>query len=156
MPKGSRTTSWTMAGNSRVLRLPEWPSPNMLAMGESSGVSKRKAMHLHRSKLRLRRNPKPKRNPHRLPPGPTRRKPASFWCPTRRVCRKVDSVVLPELRQELHCIGSGSPRGLPQPSGQLKLPEKRIMTSKQAPFIGSLPCFVEVTTPLFVSRGDRW
>ena len=58
-------------------------------------------------------------------------------------------VVLPGLRQELHRLGSRSPRGLSQPaSGQLKLPEKRI-TCKQAPFIGSLPRSAEVTTHFF-------
>jgi hypothetical protein len=43
-----------------------------------------------------------------------------------------------------------------QASDKLKLSDKAIMIRKQAPSNGSLPCFAEVTSPLFVSRGDQW
>ena len=67
-----------------------------------------------------------------------------------------DPLVLPGLRQELHRIGSRDTRDLSgKASGQLTLPEKRI-TCEQAPIIGSLPCFADVTNLFFVSRGDPW
>ena len=61
---------------------------------------------------------------------------------SERCTGRSNSMVLPGLRQELHRISSRSTRGLPQPSGQLNLPEKGITSRKQAPFIGSLPCLV--------------
>ena len=67
-------------------------------------------------------------------------------------------VVLPGLRQELHCLGSRSTGGLPQPaSSQLKLLEKGINTRLQAPLIGSLPCSVIIPPSLLpkVMIGNR-
>jgi hypothetical protein len=53
------------------------------------------------------------------------------------------------LRQELHCIGSGSPWDLPgEASGQINLPGKRIAVSKQAPNDGGLLCVVVKKTSI--------
>ena len=70
-----------------------------------------------------------------------------------------DSLVLPGLRQELHCLGRRSAGDMPQPPSQLKRLEKGISINWQAPFIGSLPCFVlqMVTIPPLsaeVTNGD--
>ena len=70
-----------------------------------------------------------------------------------------NSLVLPGLRQELHCLGRRSAGGMPQPPSQLKQLEKGISINWQAPFIGSLPCFVlqMVTIPPLsaeVTNGD--
>ena len=60
-----------------------------------------------------------------------------------------DSVVLPGLRQELHCIGSRNTGDLPgKASGEITLPDKRITICEQAPNDGGLFCVVVKKTSI--------
>ena len=77
-------------------------------------------------------------NQAKEPVAPDPKKTGVFLVPESEGCAgRPDSLVLPGLRQELHCLGSRSAGGLPQPSSQLKPTEKRITLVSRLPIMGA-------------------
>ena len=166
MRKASCSTAWRMGGSSRAHLQPGRPSPGIPAMvGLLECANRRECCHgggrvnsgngkCCGTQSNCRAGGRTNSDCRQERPQENR---SISGAQSEGCAGRSDSLVLPGLRQELHRIGSRDTRGLSgKASAQIKQPEKRIMSNKQAPFIGSLPCFAEVTTLLFVSRGDQW